>query len=87
MKRHIVLLVLVIMFYSFVEAQITSTKYYKDKYLSKEVPKDKANYLKLFIKNEDGSTTTKTVRIDNEEVIESSTYKDGEPIRNCFDFI
>jgi TonB family protein len=57
----------------------TETKYFNDKYSSKEVPKEKAKYSKTIKTNVDSSITTEIKQIKTNEIIRSRTFKGKEP--------
>jgi len=61
-------------------AQSTKTKYYKDENLSKEVLQDKAKFSESFIQNDDGTITTEIKNLKSNEIINSQTYKENEPV-------
>lgn len=61
----------------FCYAQDTQIKYYNSKY--KEVPENKARYVEVRKKNDDGSVTTQTTDLKRGQVIRSETYKGEEP--------
>jgi TonB family protein len=80
MKKIIITSYLLLLVLPLLKAQPTSeTKYFNDKYSSKEVPKEKAKYSQTITTNADSSITTEIRKIKTNEIITSQTYKGEEP--------
>ncbi len=62
------------------KAQSTQTKYFKDKYLSKEVSATKAKFAQSITHNEDGSVTDEVRDLKNDIVIRRENTKGEEPV-------
>jgi TonB family protein len=79
MKRVRVLFVIVFVFTQmFVYAQTSTTKYYKDKYLDKEVPEAKANFSQTIIRTEDGKITIEKRDLKRNKLVWRETNRGEE---------
>ncbi len=65
--------------YFILQAQTKTERFFKDKYLNKEVAENKANYKQIIYKNLDETITIEVIEIDNDKTIKSSTFKGIEP--------
>lgn len=61
------------------QAQTKTVRFFKDKYLNKEVAESKANYKQIIYKNLDETITVEVIEINNDKTIRSSTFKGDEP--------
>lgn len=75
-----ILTLLMLLFVSTVGAQVLSTLYYADERLTKEVPRDKANYVKTVTKGLKGAVTTDVRNTQKNILVRSETFRDDEPI-------
>lgn len=77
LMNRIILVMLTMALQTFCYAQETQVKYYNSKH--QEVPENKARYVEVNKKNDDGSVTTRTTDLKRGEVIYDVTYKGVEP--------
>lgn len=81
MKKQIIFLFLLVFTLSSLKSQSTSeTRYYNDKYSSKEVPQEKAKYSKTITTNADSSVSTEIKKLKTSEIIHYDAYKGKEPV-------
>ncbi len=57
----------------------STTKYFNNEYLEKEVPIERGKYSKITTTNSDGTTTTAVKNIKKDKIVRSETYKEHEP--------
>ena len=62
-----------------VNAQTKTERFFKDKYLNKEVAESKANYKLIIYKNLEETITSEVIDLNNVKTIRSSTFKGEEP--------
>ncbi len=60
-------------------AQTSETRYYKDEFLRKEVPANRAGYSQTVRYDTDGTTSTDGKNLITRKIISSETYKGNEP--------
>ena len=77
--NKIFLSILFIGFFKISFGQTSAIKYFNNKWLEKEVPKGKARFSETITKTADGLYSVEIRNLKNNEIIESNTYKDGEP--------
>jgi TonB family protein len=75
-----ILTLLTLLFVTTVGAQVLSTQYYADEWLTKEVPRDKAIYVKTVAKGLKGAVTTDVRNTKKNMLLRSETYIDDEPV-------
>jgi hypothetical protein len=78
-KKLFLLVFSIIAFTFIVNAQTKTERFFKDKYLNKEVAESKANYKQIIHKNIDETTTVEVIDLNNDKIIRSSTFKGEEP--------
>ncbi len=75
-----VLITLIALLPSICYSQTSTTKYFKDQYLQKEVSEEKAKFSKTVTQHEDESVTTEIKDLTKNVVIDSHTFKVEEPV-------
>lgn len=60
-------------------AQTSETRYYKDDFLRKEVPANRAGYSQTVTHHTDGTVTTVGKNLKTQKIMSSETYKGNEP--------
>jgi TonB family protein len=77
--RSINLILLFITITMVCNSQDSKTRYYRDRFLSKETSEKKAKYSESKIANRDGSVTTIVKKVKRDKIVRSETYKGNEP--------
>ncbi len=79
-NKKLFLLVFSFIAFTFIlNAQTKTERFFKDKYLNKEVAESKANYKLIVYKNLDETITSDVIDLNNDKTIRSSTFKGEEP--------
>jgi TonB family protein len=79
-NKKLFLLVFSFIAFTFIlNAQTKTERFFKDKYLNKEVTESKANYKLIIYKNLDETITSDVIDLNNDKTIRSSTFKGEEP--------
>lgn len=75
---------LLVVFFLFITiptfSQTTTQKFYKDKYLFKEVEENKAKFVNTISENDDGSVSCEVKEIKTNKVVQKYAYKGEEPV-------
>lgn len=74
-----ILVVLILAFKTICYGQSSQTFYYQSEWLGKEVPQKKAKFSKTVTQNADGTVTTDIKNLNNNEIVQSKTFKGNEP--------